>query len=150
MNDKIINCIDLCFNEYLLLLHRCIYIYIFHWSAKVPEDLNLGNRTVYTVISIPERSHLTEDMNPAPGVCLPIIVTFCQQHNVTMPYFYLNVHLWEIRSKKKKSHYLVPETLYSLVRREMNNVYLLAIIYTMLFTRRDIWLILCSFKKDFK
>ncbi|XP_072749852.1 uncharacterized protein [Anoplolepis gracilipes] len=54
-----------------------------------PEgDLKLENRTVYTaIIPIPERAHLvTEDKNPAPGVCLPIIVTFCQQHNV--PYNY--------------------------------------------------------------
>lgn len=31
-----------------------------------------------------ERVQLTEDKNPAPGVCLPIIVNFCQHHKVTI------------------------------------------------------------------
>ncbi|XP_011639494.1 atrial natriuretic peptide-converting enzyme-like, partial [Pogonomyrmex barbatus] len=41
------------------------------------------NRTIYTVIPIFEN---VDDKNPARGVCLPIIVTFCQQHKV--PYNY--------------------------------------------------------------
>ncbi|XP_025270509.1 uncharacterized protein LOC105249312 isoform X1 [Camponotus floridanus] len=56
-------------------------------KTKVPEsDLKLGKGAMYTIIPIAERTHSTEDKNPAPGVCLPIIVNFCQQHNV--PYNY--------------------------------------------------------------
>ncbi|XP_011702665.1 PREDICTED: atrial natriuretic peptide-converting enzyme isoform X2 [Wasmannia auropunctata] len=52
------------------------------------NDFKLENRTIYTaVIPIPEGTHfMFEDKNPAPGVCLPIIVTFCLQHKV--PYNY--------------------------------------------------------------
>lgn len=52
------------------------------YVAAYPEtDLRPDDRSI--VIAITERARLTEDKNPAPGVCLPIIVSFCQQHKVT-------------------------------------------------------------------
>lgn len=58
----------------------------FHRPAYPENDFKLENRTIYTaVIPISESTHfVVEDKNPAPGVCLPIIVTFCQQHKVTI------------------------------------------------------------------
>ncbi|XP_012537238.2 uncharacterized protein LOC105837206 isoform X1 [Monomorium pharaonis] len=59
-----------------------------YFKTYPENDFKLENRTIYTaVIPIPESTHfIVEDRNPAPGVCLPIIVTFCQQHKV--PYNY--------------------------------------------------------------
>ncbi|XP_050446690.1 atrial natriuretic peptide-converting enzyme [Cataglyphis hispanica] len=54
-----------------------------------PENgFKLENQTMYTaIVPIPEGAPLvTVDKNPDPGTCLPIIVTFCRQHNV--PYNY--------------------------------------------------------------
>ncbi|XP_032685944.1 uncharacterized protein LOC116851037 isoform X2 [Odontomachus brunneus] len=55
---------------------------------KTYPDLKLENRTAYwSLIPMSERVQLlTEDKNPAPGVCLPIIVNFCQHHKI--PYNY--------------------------------------------------------------
>ncbi|KYN29072.1 Atrial natriuretic peptide-converting enzyme [Trachymyrmex cornetzi] len=59
-----------------------------YFKTYPENDFKLENRTIYTaVIPIPESTRFViEDKNPAPGVCLPIIVTFCQQHKV--PYNY--------------------------------------------------------------
>ncbi|XP_011873137.1 PREDICTED: atrial natriuretic peptide-converting enzyme isoform X2 [Vollenhovia emeryi] len=59
-----------------------------YFKTYPENDFKLENRSMYTaVISIPESTHFViEDRNPAPGVCLPIIVTFCEQHKV--PYNY--------------------------------------------------------------
>jgi len=62
-------------------------MFIFFPKLAYPEnDFKLENTTIYTaVIPIPESTRFViEDKNPAPGVCLPIIVTFCQQHKVTI------------------------------------------------------------------
>ncbi|XP_019885727.1 atrial natriuretic peptide-converting enzyme isoform X2 [Ooceraea biroi] len=56
-----------------------------YFKTYPESDLRLENRSV--IITITERARpVIEDKNPAPGVCLPIIVTFCQQHKV--PYNY--------------------------------------------------------------
>ncbi|XP_076246920.1 atrial natriuretic peptide-converting enzyme [Calliopsis andreniformis] len=42
------------------------------------------NRTIYTnMVALTEQAPpVIEEKNPAPGVCLPIIVTFCQHHKI--------------------------------------------------------------------
>ncbi|XP_077279868.1 uncharacterized protein LOC143907164 [Temnothorax americanus] len=53
---------------------------------KTYPDFQLENRTIYTaLIPIPETRFMFEDRNPAPGICLPIIVTFCENK---VPYNY--------------------------------------------------------------
>ncbi|KYN04551.1 Atrial natriuretic peptide-converting enzyme, partial [Cyphomyrmex costatus] len=58
-----------------------------YFKTYPENDFKLKNKTMYTaVIPISENNFIIEDKNPAPGICLPIIVTFCQQHKV--PYNY--------------------------------------------------------------
>ncbi|XP_029661736.1 atrial natriuretic peptide-converting enzyme [Formica exsecta] len=59
-----------------------------YFKTYPASGFKLENKTMYTaIIPIPERAHLvTVDKNPDPGTCLPIIVTFCREHNV--PYNY--------------------------------------------------------------
>lgn len=59
------------------------------FTDHTESESDLKTNSVYTsVIPIGEYPYLiTEEHNPAPGVCLPVIVTFCQQHKVTQLYW---------------------------------------------------------------
>ncbi|CAK9832349.1 Atrial natriuretic peptide-converting enzyme [Anthophora retusa] len=65
----------------LLIIAGGLAIYFKSNSETV---IRLENKTIYTnMITFTERVPLTiEEKNPAPGVCLPIIVTFCQYHKI--------------------------------------------------------------------
>ncbi|KAG7205357.1 hypothetical protein KM043_007357 [Ampulex compressa] len=50
-----------------------------------PETvIRLENKTIYTnMIAVTQRAPLViEENNPAPGICLPVIVSFCQYHKI--------------------------------------------------------------------
>lgn len=58
------------------------------WFTAYPETLiRVENKTIYTnMVTFTERvPAVTEERNPAPGVCLPVIVTFCRYHKVSLP-----------------------------------------------------------------
>ncbi|XP_017789542.1 PREDICTED: atrial natriuretic peptide-converting enzyme-like [Habropoda laboriosa] len=65
----------------LLIIAGGLAIYFKSNSETV---IRLENKTIYTnMITFTERVPVTiEEKNPAPGVCLPIIVTFCQYHKI--------------------------------------------------------------------
>ncbi|KAK9306878.1 hypothetical protein QLX08_002524 [Tetragonisca angustula] len=65
----------------LLIIAGGLTIYF----KSYPETLiRVENKTIYTnVVAFTERvSTAIEEKNPAPGVCLPIIVTFCIYHKI--------------------------------------------------------------------
>ncbi|KAK1127010.1 hypothetical protein K0M31_004624 [Melipona bicolor] len=65
----------------LLIIAGGLTIYF----KSYPETLiRVENKTIYTnVVAFTERvSTAIEEKNPAPGVCLPIIVTFCTYHKI--------------------------------------------------------------------
>lgn len=56
-----------------------------HVPLAYPETLiRVENKTIYTkMVAVTERAlPAIEEKNPAPGVCLPIIVAFCKYHKV--------------------------------------------------------------------
>ena len=60
----------------------------FKMKLAYPETLvRVENKTIYTnVVAFTGRVPTAiEEKNPAPGVCLPIIVTFCTYHKVSLP-----------------------------------------------------------------
>ncbi|XP_076384843.1 uncharacterized protein LOC117228049 isoform X2 [Megalopta genalis] len=59
-----------------------------YFKSNPETAIRLENKTTYTnMITMTERApRMIEEKNPAPGVCLPIIVTFCKYHKI--PYNY--------------------------------------------------------------
>ena len=56
------------------------------FSAAYPRDVTTLDKTTYTtaVVSVPGQIRtIPETKNPAPGICLPVIVGFCRYHQVT-------------------------------------------------------------------
>ncbi|XP_033366977.1 uncharacterized protein LOC117243520 [Bombus vosnesenskii] len=65
----------------LLIIAGGLTIYF----KSYPETLiRVENKTIYTnMVTFTERvPAVTEERNPAPGVCLPVIVTFCRYHKI--------------------------------------------------------------------
>ncbi|XP_043259003.1 uncharacterized protein LOC122401117 [Colletes gigas] len=65
----------------LLIIAGGLAVYFKSYPETV---IRLENKTIYTsMIALTEKPDSTiEEKNPAPGVCLPIIVTFCQYHKI--------------------------------------------------------------------
>ncbi|XP_076684868.1 uncharacterized protein LOC143377485 [Andrena cerasifolii] len=65
----------------LLLIAGGLAVYFKSYPETV---IRLENKTLFpNMLAVTERSPLImEERNPAPGVCLPIIVTFCQYHKI--------------------------------------------------------------------
>ncbi|XP_076753401.1 uncharacterized protein LOC143424905 [Xylocopa sonorina] len=62
----------------LLIIAGGLAIY---FKSNPETVIRLENKTIYTnMVAFTERS--IEEKNPAPGVCLPIIASFCQYHKV--------------------------------------------------------------------
>jgi len=82
-------------------------------AVAYPEgDLKMENKTVFRNTAVIPISHtVIEDKNPAPGVCLPIIVTFCQQHKVII------ASARDIRKKITNIKYLNSRELFAKKRK---------------------------------
>ncbi|XP_034183521.1 uncharacterized protein LOC117605855 [Osmia lignaria lignaria] len=65
----------------LLIIAGGLAIY---FKSYLETVIRLENKTIYSnVMALMERTPAPiEQKNPAPGVCLPVIVTFCQHHKV--------------------------------------------------------------------
>ncbi|KZC07370.1 Atrial natriuretic peptide-converting enzyme, partial [Dufourea novaeangliae] len=65
----------------LLIIAGGLAVYFKSYPETV---IRLENKTIYTnMITMTERApRMIEEKNPAPGVCLPIIVTFCKYHKI--------------------------------------------------------------------
>lgn len=61
------------------------YFIIFSPLAYPETLIRVENKTIYTkMVAVTERAPpAIEEKNPAPGVCLPIIVAFCKYHKVS-------------------------------------------------------------------
>ncbi|XP_076228713.1 uncharacterized protein LOC116431886 isoform X2 [Nomia melanderi] len=74
--------VQLFFNAVaLLIIAGGLAVYFKSYPVTV---IRLENKTIYTnMITMTERApRVIEEKNPAPGVCLPIIVTFCKYHKI--------------------------------------------------------------------
>ncbi|XP_044580034.1 atrial natriuretic peptide-converting enzyme-like isoform X2 [Cotesia glomerata] len=58
--------------------------FLVYFKTNPPDSIKFPNETIKTpvVIYSPSEIYLSEQKNPAPGICLPVIVTFCLFHKV--------------------------------------------------------------------
>lgn len=59
------------------------------FSAYPAYTVRFENKTVYSMgtVAIPAPPRVEPPLkNPAPGICLPVIVSFCQYHKVRFKY----------------------------------------------------------------